>query len=227
MATITKALHEHEAKVTSQYGEDGVIARLLQDLGLEDGSFFEFGIGPEWQHSFEEVGLEGNCVQLRRLGWEGVFVDGGALPIEAGVERAFITAFTINSIWDRYDLPSDLDVLSIDVDGQEFWIWLALAKRPKIVVIEYNGSIPAHESRTIGFDLNHVWDGTLYHGASLRALFRLGLAKGYVLVWANGVNAIFVREDLVSNPDDFPFDEIYCAWPAHAPDQLARAWVEV
>lgn len=227
MFSVTTALHEYEAKVTSQFGEDGVIAQILEDLGIQNGTFFEFGIGPEWQHTFEEVGLEGNCVQLQKKGWKGVFVDGGPLPIEAGVERGFITAFNINSVWDRYLLPNDLDVLSIDVDGQEFWIWLALAKRPKIVVIEYNGAIPPDESRTIGFDLNHVWDGTLYHGASLRALYRLGLAKGYVLVWANGVNGIFVRDDLVANPEDFSFDAIYRSWPAHAPDQLNRTWVEV
>jgi hypothetical protein len=227
MFAITKALHEHERKITSQFGEDGVIARIAQDLGIENGSFFEFGIGPEWQHSFEQAGLEGNCVRLRSKGWKGVFADGGALPIEAGVERAFITAFNINEVWDRYDLPVDVDVLSIDVDGQEFWIWLALMKRPKIVVVEYNGSIPAGESRTIQFDLGHVWDGTLYHGASLLALDRLGSAKGYVLVWANGVNCIFVRDDLVANQGDFSFDEIYRAWPAHAPDPRNRVWVGV
>ena len=145
----------------------------------------------------------------------------------SGVEKGFITAFTINAAWERYQLPDDLDLLSSDVDGQEYWIWLALDRRPKIVVIEYNGSIPLEACCTMTFDLAHMWDGTTYSGSSLRAMAKLGEAKGYVLVWANGVNAIFVRDDLVSNPQDFVIEDIYRSYPSHAFDHQYRGWVAV
>lgn len=224
---ITPKLHLVEQKVTSQFGEDGVLAQIASDLNIDRGTFFEFGIGPPWGSTFEEKGLEGNFVHLRNRGWQGVFVDGCQLPARAGVFQDFITPMNINRIWEKYNIPENLDFLSIDVDGQEFWIWLALARRPKVVVVEYNGSLAANQSITIQFDASYVWDETVYHGASLRALEKLAKSKNYTLVWANGVNAVFVQDELLKNKDDFVFDDIFRSWPAKAPDILNRAWVAI
>ncbi len=212
---ITPNLAAFERKEFSQFGEDGVIERLAADLGISRGTFFEFGIGPPWSSTFELSGLEGNFVLLRKRGWNGVFLDGESFPPEAGVHREFVTALNINAIYKKYRLPDDLDFMSIDVDGQEFWIWMALVYRPKVVICEFNGSFGTDESVTIRFDINHRWDGTVYHGASLRALNKLAVAKGYQLVWSNGVNAAFVRDDLVSNQSDFKLETIYRPYPPH------------
>ena len=226
MPFIEPDLTSFEQKVHSQFGEDGVIEQIAACLGLTTGAFFEFGIGPAWTRPIEE-GLEGNFVLLAKRGWHGVFLDGTKYPPQYGVRQEFVSPLNINAVYRKHHVPADLDFMSIDVDGQEFWIWLALNQRPKVMVVEYNGGIGPDQSVTIQFDPGHVWDGTCYLGASLRALDRLAQDKGYVLVYANGVNAIFVRDDLVSNRGDFGFDRLYTAWPPHLPDPLNRAWVQV
>src|SRR4029077_18893725 len=166
-------------------------------------------------------------VLLRKRGWSGVFLDAETYPPEAGVCREFVTALNVNTIYKKHGLPDDLDFMSIDVDGQEFWIWMALVYRPKVVLSEFNGSFGTDVSVTIQFDINHRWDGTVYHGASLAALDKLAAAKGYQLVWSNGVNAAFVRDDFVSNQSDFKLESIYRNYPPHAPDTHNRPWVTI
>jgi len=85
------------------------------------------------------------------------------------------------------------------VDGNDYWIWEAIRSiNPRVVVIEYNATWFPPLSFTVRYNENFRWDGTNYHGASLRALELLGRRKGYCLVGCNfsGVNAFFVREDL-------------------------------
>ena len=224
---ITPNLIDFERKDFSQFGEDGVIERLAADLGISQGSFFEFGIGPPWDSTFEKSGLEGNFVLLRKKGWSGVFLDGETYSPEARVRREFVSALNINAIYRKHGLPDDLDFMSIDVDGQEFWIWMALDYRPKVVISEFNGAFATDVSVTIQFDINHRWDGTVYHGASLAALDKLAVAKGYQLVWSNGVNAAFVRTDLVSNKSDFKLEAIYRSYPPHPPDTRRRPWITI
>ena len=227
MPYITTDLTRFERKEFSQFGEDGVIEQIADDLGLTTGTFFEFGIGPTDGVSFDKP-LEGNFVLLRNKGWAGVFLDGAPhLPSNVGVRREFITALNINLLYRKHGLPEDLDFMSIDVDGQEFWIWMALQPRPKVMIIEYNGGLPRESSVTTQFDVHHNWDGSIYQGASLLALDKLAKCKSYQLVWANGVNCIFIRDDLVSNPDCFSLEDIWRPFTPHFPDPKNRAWVEV
>lgn len=226
MPYIEPNLVDFENRVFSQFGEDGVIEKISSCLGIADGTFFEFGIGYSGHIPGDET-LEGNFVLLRQKGWRGVFLDGRAYPRSTGIRNEFITALNINALYKKHGLPDDLDFMSIDVDGQEFWIWMALDFKPKVMIVEYNGGIPKDESRVIKFDLEHIWDQTVYHGSSLKALNKLAISKGYVLVWSNGVNAAFIRADLVSNPADFTFDRIFRSYPAHADDTSNRDWVKV
>ena len=226
MAFIEPNLKLYEKKVHSQFAEDGVIEKIAENLGIDKGTFFEFGIGPAWRKTLDD-GLEGNFVLLRERGWNGVFLDGGTYPPEFEVRREFITALNINFLYKKYNLPDDLDFMSIDVDGQEFWIWMAIQYRPKVMILEYNGSFGKDASVTIQFDVNHMWDGTRYHGASLLALDKLAKAKCYTLVYANGVNAFYIRDDLVSNKSDFSFDRLFVEYASHPEDRLDRAWVSI
>lgn len=97
------------------------------------------------------------------------------------------------------DAPQDFDLLSIDIDGNDYWLWRGLqAFRPRIVVIEYNPYYAPPERWVMCFNPDHEWDGSTYYGASLESLYRLGKQKGYELVCCDdmGNNAFFVREDL-------------------------------
>jgi hypothetical protein len=150
-----------------------------------------------------EDGSECNTRFLReRLGWTGLLMDGGdhATPV-GDVRREFITAENICSLFEKYRVPKEFDLLSIDIDGNDYWVWQAIrGYSPRIVVIEYNSSIGPDESKTVPYDPAFHWDGTNYFGASILALTKLGRAKGYTLIGCDnqGINAFYLRDDLLS-----------------------------
>lgn len=199
----TGSLAAYELRVFSQNGEDGVLAEILARVGVGERYFVEFGV---------ESGREGNCVYLADVaGWQGLFMDCDD-DFFAGLERkyrgagdrvrtvqAMITPENVQELFTASEVPAKLDVLSIDVDGADYWIWEAVdAYRPRVVVIEYNSALDPHRRLVQPADLEGGWDGTSYYGASLGALRSLGERKGYRLVHTelSGVNAFFVREDL-------------------------------
>jgi len=215
------------AKITSQNDEDGIIEKIFSVVAPQSKTFVEFGIGPNYQDPQYEKGLEGNCVQLRAKGWKGIFLDGGVHPKKYDIRQEFITPLNINSILRKYKV-SECDILSIDVDGQDFWIWMAVSINPTLVIIEYNPNwFRLDQRKTVLFDPSFRWDGTKYYGASLGALITLATDRGYTLVYANGVNAFFLRTIAIANPHDFNPEKLNRVHDQHMPDHLQRPWVTV
>lgn len=180
----------HERRVFSQNGEDGVLRKLFLDLGGE-ATFLEIGTGD---------GTECNTRWLRKQhGWRGVMLDAEHEHRAIGLHRAFVTADNVGELLRAHSVSEDIDLVSIDVDGIDFYVWHALPLRPRVLVIEYNAKWRPPLERVVRYDPRFRWDGTDYFGASLAALARLGAQKGMVLVYAEsaGVNAFFVRADLV------------------------------
>lgn len=192
-----------ELRVFSQNGEDGVLGEILRRVGVDRHGFFvEFGV---------ESGREGNCVYLADIaGWHGLFMDGDERFFAAlqhkyrAAERvratlAMVTPENVQELFAAAGVPSEPDVLSIDVDGSDYWIWEAIEDyRPRVLVIEYNSALDPGRRLVQPADLEGGWDGTEYFGASLGAMRALGERKGYRLVHTelSGVNAFFVREDV-------------------------------
>lgn len=195
-------LTRFERRVLSQNGEDGVVAEVLRRVGVGPRWFVEFGVGP---------GHEGVCVALADvLGWSGLFMESEPeLHAELArkycanprvrTERAFVDASNVDELFAAGGVPSEVDVVSIDVDGNDWWIWRALTHvRPRLVVIEYNGNLDPAAQLVKPYDPQTSWDQTCWFGASLGAYERLGADKGYTLVHTDlrGVNAFFLRDDL-------------------------------
>jgi hypothetical protein len=180
----------HEFRIYSQNGEDGIIEFLLDQVGHESAYAVEIGCGD---------GSECNTKLLRKKGWDVLALDLSCA--NAVVHREIVTPQNVIQIFSEYNVPDNFDLLSIDIDGMDYWVWKAIdrAYRPRIVVIEYNASCGPEAAVTIRYDPFFVWDGTDYFGASLMALVRLAATKGYTLVHceAQGVNAFFVRDDLL------------------------------
>jgi hypothetical protein len=200
---IPNDLTRFEARVMSQNGEDGVIAELLRRLNIfEPGFFVEFGI---------ESGAEGNSVFLADLlGWRGLFLEPddasfanlqrkyGGNPRVTTAQEA-VTAENVEALFDAYEVPLEPDLLSIDVDGNDYWIWKAVDRhRPKLVIIEYNGGLPLDRRLVMPYDPDWRWSFGGPYGASLGAMFQLAAEKGYRPAHTElaGVNAFFVRDDL-------------------------------
>jgi hypothetical protein len=211
-------LAPHELRVFSQNGEDGVIEEVLRRVGTRGGTFVEFGAG---------AGGEGNCVFLAAvLGWEGLLMEADPdlfARLDARYEghrgvrtvRARVGPENVNALLADHAPSREPDVLSIDVDGIDYWIWRALeVARPRAVVIEYNAHLGPDDELVQPLDPRVAWDGTDAFGASLGALRSLAARKGYRLVHTDlaGVNAFFVRDDLAG-----PFGRAD-AVPARAPN---------
>lgn len=192
-------------KVYSQNDEDGIIQEIFKRIGTSTKKFVEFGVGN---------GLECNSHYLLHRGWSGLWIEGNKgyckeIQIKFRnlisknrliVKNAFITKDNINELISQN--IDDIDLLSIDVDGNDYYIWKAIScVSPRAVICEYNGKFPPDYAWTQAYHSSHVWDKTDWMGASLKMLEQLGKEKGYVLVGtnANGVNAFFVRADLVGD----------------------------
>jgi glycosyltransferase involved in cell wall biosynthesis len=203
-----RGLTAPELRVFSQNGEDGVLAEILRRTGAPSRFFVEFGV---------ESGREGNCVYLADVaGWAGLFIEAGddmyrelerkyVAQSQVQTIRARVGAENVEALFTQAGVPAEPDVVSIDVDGQDYWIWDALqAYRPRVVVIEYNSALDPRRRLVQPDEPGHSWSGTEYYGASLGALQALGDRKGYRLVHTelSGVNAFFVRADLAG--DSFP-----------------------
>ncbi|MCR9247013.1 MAG: class I SAM-dependent methyltransferase [bacterium] len=187
-------LERFERRMTSQCGEDGVIAAIFERIGETNRNYVEFGCGD---------GVQCNTRQLQLAGWTGLLMDGGESPGEPDItiHHEWITRDNINELFDRHSVPAEPDLMSIDLDGNDYWVFAAIERRPRVLIVEYNGNVADDRALTIPYDPAHRWDGTDYYGASLLAIERLARRKGYTLVHCTtaGVNAIFVRSDLLGN----------------------------
>ena len=208
-----KRLNRYENKVYSQNGEDGIINEIIERIGVTNRYFVEVGVGN---------GLENNTVYLLMKGWRGCWIDGSSERVDyigekfqfalhsdqLSVRHAFVNAENIENLLQELEVPDEFDVLSIDIDGNDYWEWQAIrAYRPRVVVIEYNAIFPPPDRLVMKYRADSIYDRTSYYGASLKSLELLGAEKDYCLVTCNfaGVNAFFVRKDLVENKFCEPF----------------------
>lgn len=200
-----RRLTHHGYKAYSQNDEDGILAEIFRRIGTTDRSFVEFGV---------EHGVQCNSLWLLMQGWSGLWIEGSERHVKTmlkshahwlqsghlAVCRAFITAENINELIGARYKDREIDLLSIDIDFNDFWVWRAIeVVKPRVVVIEYNATWAPPASITVPYSPTRMWQGDNYCGASLGALARLGEHKGYSLVGCclAGVNAFFVRNDLL------------------------------
>ena len=202
-----KKLNKYEYQVFSQNGEDGIISEIFKRIGGTNQFFVEFGA---------EDGFENNTLNLLVQGWSGLWIEGNSKHIEniknkfnslikkrkLKVQNAFVTRENIESLFRRADIPKDLDLLSIDIDGNDYWVWKAVKNyEPRVVIVEYNSLFRPDTKWVMNYNADHSWNKTSYAGASLKSLEILGAQKGYKLVGCDflGVNAFFVRADLIKD----------------------------
>lgn len=177
----------HDYRIHSQNGEDGIIAWIFEKIGHRNRCFVEFGVGN---------GTVCNTRLLLERGWNGLWMDSAPSANERiKVER--VEPDNVEALFDRYKVPHEFDLLSIDIDGMDYYVWHALRRwHPRVVVIEYNARLGPRDDIVVPYDKEWSWDQTDYFGASLAALNRLAESKGYGLVACDhrGVNAFFVDQ---------------------------------
>ena len=247
-------LDEVEFKVYSQNSEDGILLFLFSVLGSPTKKIVEICAGD---------GIECNAANLIvNRGWRGLLFDGDDHNIAAGREfyrsgsntfwyppklvPAWITRDNVSDLVAEHGFAGEIDLLSLDLDGIDYWIWKALeCIQPRVVVAEYNWTWGPDESKTVPYDPSFAlppqegrsYADNLHFGSSLKALVGLGREKGYRLVGCQhwGFNAFFVMdgigEDLlpeVTTASCFDTPVMRSRWrPEFIEDHQGREWVSV
>ncbi|HYQ72511.1 MAG TPA: hypothetical protein VET88_11380 [Gammaproteobacteria bacterium] len=215
-----ESLGEAEFRAFSQWGEDGIIQYLINKVPIHERSFVEFGVENYTESNTRFLLLHDN--------WKGLVIDGSHSHVDF-IKRdsiswkhdltavcRFITRENINEILAGSGFSGDIGLLSIDIDGNDYWVWEKIdVIRPRIVICEYNSVFGCEHAVTVPYDAEfergkaHYCN--LYHGASLAALCRLATGKGYDFVGSNstGTNAFFVRNDLQHGLRTFTATEGY------------------
>lgn len=197
---------DYEFQVFSQFGDDGIIQRLIRGLKITEESFIEFGVQDYSESNTRFLLLNNN--------WRGLILDCSEEAM-AGVRRsplhwrhdltvasAFIDRDNINSLLEQNGFQGELGLLSVDIDGNDYWVWEAInVVNPVIVIVEYNAVFGSRAAVSIPYDprfyRTDAHPSNLYWGCSLAALVHLAEKKGYAFIGCNshGNNSYFVRKD--------------------------------
>jgi hypothetical protein len=204
---ISLKINEYENQAFSQFGEDGIIRYITDNINISRKFFVEIGV-----ENYEEA----NTRLLLEYNWTGLVIESNKDYCQHIVQQEyyyknsliclneFVREDNINKILIEKNILGKIGLLSIDIDGNDFWIWKKIdVIDPDIVVIEYNSRF-AENSVTIPYDSDFIRGKKfhkVYYGASLNALYKLGLSKGYSLVGtnSNGNNAFFVKKELLNS----------------------------
>ncbi|PTB96657.1 hypothetical protein C9994_06370 [Marivirga lumbricoides] len=210
--TDSKRITHYHNSVFTQNGEDGIIEEIFERVGVKNKTFIEFGAH----------GIKNNSTYLLLKGWSGFWIIGSEkgfsfinkkfkVYIETSsliLAKKWITKYNIESIFKELSVPKEVDFLSIDIDGNDYWVWENIINyNPRVVSIEYNATFPPNISLAMKYNEDHKWQQDSYFGASLLALQKLGEKKGYKLIGCDfaGCNAFFVRKDLSLELFESPF----------------------
>jgi len=193
-------------KVFSQTDEDGIINEIFNRIGTTNKQFLEFGANTRFN----------NTTYLLMKGWEGVWLESSekkvnnikkkySLLIKNGklkIYKKTITASNVNKEIKSLNLNKFIDLLSLDIDGNELYVLNKLKTiSPRVIVVEYNAKFPPPIRKSIKYDPKFIWKYDDYFGTSLQLLEDNLKNFGYVLVGCNilGVNAFFIKKKLVQN----------------------------
>jgi len=217
-------IHDVEFQVFSQFGDDGIIQYLIHNVKVENQVFIEFGVGNYVESNTRLLLINNN--------WKGLVIDGFQDYIDyiqndfiywkynLTAICAFIDKNNINQLISQYleehQLSKEIGILSIDIDGNDYWIWKCITVvDPVIVIVEYNSHLGSDHSLTVpyehSFNKTEAHYSNQYWGASLKAFFTLAQRKGYQFIGCNsaGNNAYFVREDRLGNLKSLTVEEGY------------------
>jgi hypothetical protein len=196
-------LNQYEKKIYSQNGEDGIIEEIFNRISPSNRCFVEFGV---------ETGIQCNCRYLYEKFWNGLMIEGSKEMYQSLLENygqglvafnEFITKENIVSLFNKAKVPKTFDILSIDIDGNDYWVLKEILKEftPNVIVSEYNAYHKPPEEWIMKYNPEHTWDGTSYQGVSLQSLTKMCNNFGYALVAtdSNGVNAFYIKRGLIED----------------------------
>ena len=186
---------------------------IFSIIGVKKFNFIEIGVQDSIECNSTNLLLNLNWSGAQFEGCKESYEDGKRFFKKKGVKKnqcqlinKFVNAENVNSLIKKPGIKGEIDFFSLDIDGNDYWVWKSISIiKPRLVVLEYNASFGEKSSLTIPYNSKFVWDNKdekrFFYGASLKALKKISKKKGYNLVCVDskGINAFFVRKDLVKN----------------------------
>jgi hypothetical protein len=205
----------HLSHKYSQYDQDGIIEAIYNLIGTKNKFFVEIGGGSV---------IDNSMLLRTEKEWTGILFNSGNYFVDKITEEMlrneWITPDNINDMFEKHQVITDLDLLSIDVDSNDYWLWksLDIKFQPAVVIVEHNPNF--HHTMSYAVQNNEpylVWDDTKYYGASIKAFYDLAHDKGYEYVYHMAFTDIFfVRSDLL--PDTMKgmhIEDTFDVYPIH------------
>lgn len=215
-------IQDAEFKVFSQFGEDGILQYLIQETGIlaKERTFVEFGV--------QDYSESNTRFLLMNNHWKGLIIDGSKQYMDSvrssdicwrhdlTAVDAWIDRDNINQLIGDAGFHDDIGILSIDIDGNDYWVWERIeVVKPVIVVVEWNSVFGAKHAITVPYDpvfkRENAHYSCLFWGASIRAFEQLAVRKGYALIGSNsaGNNLFFVRQDRLGQLKPLSTEDAY------------------
>jgi hypothetical protein len=213
--------HKYCKNIYSQNGEDGILDQLLKELNILGGTFCEFGASDGitssntynliQNHEFSGIAIECDFHKYQKCCAN--YANFSNVQVFHGLVDYKNVMRNLDSWLKKGKMHPDFDILSIDIDSEDYFVWEDLNEfSPKIVIIETNPyrdpvfeELHAHPSREYNIDLLKSWQPErVACGSSFISILRLGISKGYIPVSYTG-NLTFVRKDLIHNLKEFPY----------------------
>lgn len=181
-------------KKYSQYGEEAYLDYILKSIEVSKNFFVDLGAWDGFHLS--------NTQFFKEQGWDGLMVDADNHGNDE-VKKEIITLENILDIFERHSVPKEFGLLSIDLDGNDWWILDKILSeyRPDVVIAEFNGTIPVGMDMVIKYNPDHYWKNNDYYGASFEAFKRLARSRGYTVVFQNdNLNIYLVNDSKMEYP---------------------------
>lgn len=191
----TDIFSDKKKKVYSQLGEDGIIEYIFNIIGTTNKYFVEFG-------GWDGIHLS-NTANLRiNKEWNGLLLEGNKDIVnntknakQINLYNEWITKDNINTIFNKYNVPTNFDLLSIDIDSDDYYVWKNLNYRPRIVIVETNPGIINDIPLVVIEGKSNIHSKCNYFGANLNAFFDLALNKKYTFLTMSQWNAFFIIDE--------------------------------
>jgi len=244
---VTLPFRDVEFRNTSQNGEDGILLYLFTLAGHGGRRAVEMCAGDAIENNSSNLVLHHDWDALMLDGDDNLLARGRALyashpetfRLGPTIATEWITSANVNELLQRHGYANDIDLLSVDMDGIDYWVLSAITQTPRVLVVEYNNRIPADRAISVPNEDAFVatggaFSGDGFFGASLAAFDKLLTGRGYRLVGANrqNTNAFFLRHDVLPEmPATTVQSCLASRWARHQsqqwPQLADRPWVEV
>jgi len=205
--------------IFSQFGEEPLYDFIFENIGVKNKFLVDFGAGGLGQSM-------SNSRYLLNKGWEGLLMDGEGDP-NKDIKTEFITQENIIELFEKYKVPIEFDFLSIDIDGNDYWVLKKILEKysPRMICAEFNGTIDNEVSKTIKYNPTHNWGEDDYYGFSFKAGKKLGEEYDYSVVFQlHSTNMYFIRKDLIDWQQDFGVTYEKSQYHKHSKN---REWITI